>query len=204
MMRFTAHLTPPSGWSQFPSHRRIHFQTSRDGATGRGTSSRRPEPHPVHAEALLPHATDLLAQLPVAARPRRPPAMVRLPGLAFVVRRRGDRQHVADRLDPVLLAVRVDEPRHFLGRRSSSACTQCDGVCDGRGWWLRVPPLLNSMPAASRRGAAHSGPAETYPAASRTRSRSESVARSRFAMMCSSVSSFAPAMLPRSRWSRIS
>src|SRR5690606_29163545 len=34
---------------------------------------------------------------------------------------RGDRQHLADRLDPVDVAVFVDERRHGLNRRSSSA-----------------------------------------------------------------------------------
>jgi hypothetical protein len=33
----------------------------------------------------------------------------------------GDRQHLADRLDPVFLAVGLDETQHHFGRRSSSA-----------------------------------------------------------------------------------
>src|SRR3954469_3691099 len=37
------------------------------------------------------------------------------------VRRRGDRQHLADRLDPVGIAVLVDERLHRLNGRSSSA-----------------------------------------------------------------------------------
>src|SRR5208337_1951366 len=36
----------------------------------------------------------------------------------------GDRQHGADRLDPVLGAVVFDEVTHDLGRRSSSACAK--------------------------------------------------------------------------------
>lgn len=38
-----------------------------------------------------------------------------------VVRRRGDRQHPADLRDPVCVAVLIDERRHGLNRRSSSA-----------------------------------------------------------------------------------
>jgi hypothetical protein len=54
-------------------------------------------------------------------RPRRTPR--RIPGEELVpkVRRRGDRQHAADRLDPVRRAVVVDERHHYFARRSSSA-----------------------------------------------------------------------------------
>src|ERR1700722_19233899 len=38
-----------------------------------------------------------------------------------VIGRQGDRQHPADRLDPMRLAVIVDEGNHGLNRRSSSA-----------------------------------------------------------------------------------
>src|SRR5258708_11887806 len=38
-----------------------------------------------------------------------------------VIGRQGDRQHLADRLDPMRLAVIVDEGNHGLNRRSSSA-----------------------------------------------------------------------------------
>ena len=77
--------------------------------------------HPVDPEVLLPHAADLLTELAVTTGSRRTPTAVGVPGFAFVVRRRGDRQHCADRLDPVLIAVRVDEQLHSFGRRSSSA-----------------------------------------------------------------------------------
>ena len=43
------------------------------------------------------------------------------PGGMVVIGRRGDRQHLADRLDPVRLAMIVDERDHGLNRRSSSA-----------------------------------------------------------------------------------
>ena len=49
--------------------------------------------------------------------------LVRSVGLADVIMvgRRGNRQHLADRLDPVSLAMIVDEGDHGLNRRSSSA-----------------------------------------------------------------------------------
>ena len=73
--------------------------------------------NPIHPVVLLPHPGDVLAQLRVAMGTRRQPAAVRFPGLALVVRRRGDRQLPANRLDPVLLTVHVDERRQVLGRR---------------------------------------------------------------------------------------
>jgi len=42
-------------------------------------------------------------------------------GCMLMVRGRGDRQDLADRLDPIRLAVIVDERDHGLNRRSSSA-----------------------------------------------------------------------------------
>ncbi|CAN5779529.1 hypothetical protein BH11MYX2_BH11MYX2_38350 [soil metagenome] len=50
-------------------------------------------------------------------------ASVRILGASavLIVCRRGDRQHVADRLDPVFVAMLVDERHDYLGRRSSSA-----------------------------------------------------------------------------------
>ena len=43
------------------------------------------------------------------------------PGDVGAIRRRGDRQNTADRLDPVHSAVLVNEGDHGLNRRSSSA-----------------------------------------------------------------------------------
>ena len=54
-----------------------------------------------------------LAQSHIPLRP------CRQPGHMVVVGRRGDRQHLADRLDPVRLAMIVDERDHGLNRRSS-------------------------------------------------------------------------------------
>ena len=93
--------------------------------------------HPIDPEVLLPHPLDLLAELAVAASLHRTPTLVDLPGLALVVRRWGDRQPCADRLDPVHTAVGVDERRHVLGRRSSSA-------------WANYADALRRIPFARR------------------------------------------------------
>src|SRR6516162_10722033 len=42
-------------------------------------------------------------------------------GHVIVIGRRGDRQHLADRLDPIYPTMIVDEGDHGLNRRSSSA-----------------------------------------------------------------------------------
>ena len=53
-----------------------------------------------------------------------------------VIGRRGDRQHPADRLDPVRLAVIVDRGNHGLNRRSSSAWAKCKrSPCAIRSRW---------------------------------------------------------------------
>ena len=53
--------------------------------------------------------------------PGRPPGRIAPLGHMVVVGRWGDRQHTADRLDPVGLPVILDEGDHGLNRRSSSA-----------------------------------------------------------------------------------
>src|SRR5437870_5426428 len=75
----------------------------------------------VDLAVLLPHATDVLAQSLVPPRPPWPAVGIAIPCFELVVQRRGDRQDRADRLDPELLPVLVDEPDHHLARRSSSA-----------------------------------------------------------------------------------
>src|SRR5262245_29065761 len=67
-----------------------------------------------------PHAPDLLAQPLVVADPRRPACGIALPCLELVIDLRGKRQHRADRLDPVLAAMGIDEPPHHFARRSTS------------------------------------------------------------------------------------
>src|SRR5687768_9915861 len=75
----------------------------------------------VDAEVLLVHALNLRHQRLVASQPRRKTLRIGLAGLVLVVQRRGDRQLLADRLDPVEIAVGVDERHHHFCRRSSSA-----------------------------------------------------------------------------------
>src|SRR4051812_19024359 len=53
--------------------------------------------------------------------PRHHPISAIAPRRMGVICERGDRQHLADRLDPVDGAVLVDEGDHFLNGRSSSA-----------------------------------------------------------------------------------
>src|SRR5579885_1505582 len=71
---------------------------------------------PVHATVLAPHAFDVWLQLLVAYA-----TATRRPRLRRVVRRRGELQRCADRLDPEPVAVHVDVADHLFGRRSSSA-----------------------------------------------------------------------------------
>ena len=78
-------------------------------------------PSPVHPEVLLPDPLDRLTQLGLSNGSIGSSGRIYLTGLLLVVRRRGDRQLPADRLDPVLLTVLIDERHHHFGRRSSSA-----------------------------------------------------------------------------------
>ena len=77
--------------------------------------------HAIHVKVLLPYTTNLAAELDVALRSRWLAAWVLLSRFLLVIGRRGDREHPADRLDPVTLTVRVDEQHLHFGRRSSSA-----------------------------------------------------------------------------------
>src|SRR5690606_28820622 len=77
--------------------------------------------HAIHLEVLFPDAADLLAQVGIATLPHRLAFRIGLPRRMRVVGRRSDRQHFADRLDSVNVAVFVNERRHGLNRRSSSA-----------------------------------------------------------------------------------
>src|SRR5262245_43642258 len=70
---------------------------------------------------LIPNTLDDRAQDRVLLGARRPPPRVAFFRFAFEVRGRGDRQHAADRLDPELLPMIVNERDHHFARRSSSA-----------------------------------------------------------------------------------
>src|SRR5690625_7980707 len=60
-------------------------------------------------------------------KPERLAALVPLTGLELVVDARGDRQLPADRLDPILTAVLINERGHHFRWRSSSAWAQNAG-----------------------------------------------------------------------------
>jgi hypothetical protein len=77
--------------------------------------------HAVDSEVLLEHAPHLDFEGLIPLRPGRQTRGIAPLGDMVVVGRRGDRQHLADRLDPMRLAVIVNERDHDLNRRSSSA-----------------------------------------------------------------------------------
>src|SRR5262249_668596 len=76
---------------------------------------------PVHLVVLVPDALNDRPEDRVLLGTRRTPHRIPFFHFAFEVRRRGDRQHAADRLDPVGAFVLVDEGDHHFARRSSSA-----------------------------------------------------------------------------------
>ena len=77
--------------------------------------------HAVDTEVRLEHAADLNHQYGIALGPWRQLGGIDLSGGVDVIGRRGDRQHPADRLDPVNLPMIVDEGDHGRDRRSSPA-----------------------------------------------------------------------------------
>jgi hypothetical protein len=74
--------------------------------------------HAIQAAALIMDPTDLLQQLPISQRPR---GRLTLSAFASPIRRRGDLQHAADRLNPEPVSVLVDEHGQLLGGRGSSS-----------------------------------------------------------------------------------
>ena len=79
---------------------------------------------PVHGEVLVPDPLDLSSEPDIALGAARACLGMGLTRLMPVIGGRGDREDLADRLDPVRLTMRVDEGHHSLGRRSSSACAK--------------------------------------------------------------------------------
>ena len=77
--------------------------------------------HTVDAEILLEHSPDLALQSSITLGPVRELRRIMPLGHVIVIGRRGDRQHLADRLDPIRDAMIIDEGDHGLNRRSSSA-----------------------------------------------------------------------------------
>ena len=78
-------------------------------------------PDAMDAEVLLVHAPDFGLQSDIALGPCGQLTRIDASGGVGVIRRRGDRQNTADRLDPVAGAVLVNEGDPGLNRRSSSA-----------------------------------------------------------------------------------
>ena len=72
-------------------------------------------PGAVHTVILFPYTPYLHTQSLIALLPIRQPSRVHFPGLVLVIRRWGDRQLLADRLDPKSLPVFVDEGHHLAG-----------------------------------------------------------------------------------------
>src|SRR5262249_60614866 len=112
---------PPS-----PRARRAH--QPRQGAGG-ARPPFTPQLLPPLADAVdlaifLPDPPDMAAELGVAPHAWRAAVGSAPSGASLVVPRWGNRQHRADRLDPVRVPVRVDEAHHYLARRSSSACAK--------------------------------------------------------------------------------
>ena len=77
--------------------------------------------NPVDAEVRLENTADVLAKFDISAFPRRATIRIAVASGMLVIRRWGDRQNPADRLDPIDVAVVIDERRHRLNGRSSSA-----------------------------------------------------------------------------------
>src|SRR5262249_37200815 len=71
-------------------------------------------------EVIIVHAPDFTRNLSIASKARRYPLRLSLSRLVLVVGRWGDQQLRADRLDPLLSSVLVDERHHHFRRRSSS------------------------------------------------------------------------------------
>jgi hypothetical protein len=77
--------------------------------------------HTVDAEVRLEHTAYLNLQLRIPTRSRRGLGGIDTPRGMSMIGGRGDRQHRADRLDPVGVPVIVDKGDHDFERRSSSA-----------------------------------------------------------------------------------
>jgi len=77
--------------------------------------------HAIDLEVVIENPADLAHQLSIPLDPCRCRLRVLAAARMGVIGRRGDRQYAADRLDPVLIAVRIDEADHGFHRRSSSA-----------------------------------------------------------------------------------
>jgi hypothetical protein len=78
----------------------------------------------IEAGTVIMDTFDLFLDVVVAPRTQRPLARVGKTDCVFMVRRRGERQLAADRLDTQFLTMTVDERHHHLPWRPSSACAK--------------------------------------------------------------------------------
>src|SRR3977135_1734065 len=102
----------------------LAHQSLHSAASNRNMLSVQLLPHlacTISAEVLSPHSPNQPRELCIPARTGRHAARLSLPPVVRVVRRGGDRQEFANRLDPVLISMGVDERQHHSPRRSSSA-----------------------------------------------------------------------------------
>src|SRR5215210_1102149 len=116
------------GADPFAPHHALHahraHQARHGAASNRGPFPEKlpPDlPDAIDAEILLVHAPDFAPQSDIAPGPCWQLTRIGAPGGVGVIRRRGDRQNAADRLDPVAGTILVDKGDHGLNRRSSSA-----------------------------------------------------------------------------------
>src|SRR5690625_804924 len=93
--------------------------------------------HAIDTEVILPDTADINTQLLVTLNPWRRLGGIGLALCVRVVRRRSNRQDLADRPDSVGVTMGVNERRHFFGRRSSSA-------------WAKYAEALRSISLAWR------------------------------------------------------
>ena len=78
-------------------------------------------PRSVHLPIRVPDPLDGDPQVVIALGARRPLRRIHLPGVVQKIRRWGDRQHRADRLNPIRGPVVIHKLDHYFTRRSSAA-----------------------------------------------------------------------------------
>src|SRR4051812_48853930 len=99
-------------------------------------------PDAVDAEVLREDAPDLDGQGRVASGSGRPLAGISAPSGVGVIGRRGDRQHAADRFDPVDGAMLVDEGDHGFDRRAGPPPPKKTQSLPRASFGVRGPPPL--------------------------------------------------------------
>jgi hypothetical protein len=134
-------------------------------------------PRAIELEVLLEHARDLRHQAGVALGPCRQTRRIGPPGGMGAIGRWGDRQHLADRLDPMFPTVIVDERDHGLCRRLSSASLPSRQMSSfaGRGQNTPTPCAGNRWPGEAR-GSHAPAPSAWWPSPSSHRAYDQAAA----------------------------